>query len=152
MDVETYVAEDIASLVEALATHADPAGRCTIKAAFREGLVDESMTSKENSPKAYAEATNGSPTRKAIVNWLDNYRMDYEEIGGDRTFAAATQKCRGPNIDIKIDTTRESRRPDIPATVPIRNAQAKLGRNDPCWCGSGKKFKKCHLGKDGGDR
>lgn len=22
--------------------------------------------------------------------------------------------------------------------------QAKLGRNDPCWCGSGKKFKKCH--------
>lgn len=21
---------------------------------------------------------------------------------------------------------------------------SKLGRNDPCWCGSGKKFKKCH--------
>lgn len=21
----------------------------------------------------------------------------------------------------------------------------KLGRNDPCWCGSGKKFKRCHL-------
>jgi preprotein translocase subunit SecA len=20
----------------------------------------------------------------------------------------------------------------------------KTGRNDPCWCGSGKKFKKCH--------
>ncbi len=24
----------------------------------------------------------------------------------------------------------------------------KLGRNDPCWCGSGKKYKKCHLGKE----
>jgi preprotein translocase subunit SecA len=23
-------------------------------------------------------------------------------------------------------------------------AAAKLGRNDPCWCGSGKKFKRCH--------
>jgi hypothetical protein len=22
---------------------------------------------------------------------------------------------------------------------------AKIGRNEPCWCGSGKKFKKCHL-------
>lgn len=22
----------------------------------------------------------------------------------------------------------------------------KLGRNDPCWCGSGKKYKKCHQG------
>lgn len=23
--------------------------------------------------------------------------------------------------------------------------ESKLGRNDPCWCGSGKKFKKCHF-------
>ena len=21
---------------------------------------------------------------------------------------------------------------------------AKIGRNDPCWCGSGQKYKKCH--------
>ena len=21
----------------------------------------------------------------------------------------------------------------------------KIGRNDPCWCGSGKKYKKCHF-------
>lgn len=24
----------------------------------------------------------------------------------------------------------------------------KIGRNDPCWCGSGKKYKKCHLDRD----
>lgn len=24
----------------------------------------------------------------------------------------------------------------------------KIGRNDPCWCNSGKKYKKCHLGRD----
>jgi preprotein translocase subunit SecA len=24
------------------------------------------------------------------------------------------------------------------------NPNDKLGRNDPCWCGSGKKFKQCH--------
>ena len=29
--------------------------------------------------------------------------------------------------------------------VPI----AKPGRNDACWCGSGKKYKKCHLPEDG---
>jgi hypothetical protein len=23
-----------------------------------------------------------------------------------------------------------------------------LGRNEPCWCGSGKKYKKCHLPED----
>ncbi|MCI0652567.1 MAG: preprotein translocase subunit SecA [Planctomycetes bacterium] len=27
---------------------------------------------------------------------------------------------------------------------PIRNAENKVGRNDPCPCGSGKKYKKCH--------
>ncbi len=26
---------------------------------------------------------------------------------------------------------------------PIRNPSARIGRNDPCPCGSGKKFKKC---------
>ena len=25
---------------------------------------------------------------------------------------------------------------------------AKLGRNDKCWCGSGKKYKKCHLDRE----
>ncbi len=27
---------------------------------------------------------------------------------------------------------------------PFRHALPKLGRNDPCHCGSGKKYKKCH--------
>ena len=28
--------------------------------------------------------------------------------------------------------------------VPVPNPYASVGRNDPCPCGSGKKFKKCH--------
>ena len=28
--------------------------------------------------------------------------------------------------------------------VPFRRAEPKLGRNDPCFCGSGRKYKKCH--------
>jgi len=27
---------------------------------------------------------------------------------------------------------------------PIKRSEPKLGRNDPCHCGSGKKFKQCH--------
>lgn len=30
----------------------------------------------------------------------------------------------------------------------MTQANVKLGRNDPCWCGSGKKYKKCHLPAD----
>jgi len=38
----------------------------------------------------------------------------------------------------------------VPAGVAAQasgDGKRKLGRNDPCWCGSGKKYKKCH-GKD----
>ncbi len=34
-----------------------------------------------------------------------------------------------------------------PSRVPVRKA-ARPGRNDPCWCASGKKYKKCHLAAD----
>ena len=30
-----------------------------------------------------------------------------------------------------------------PETV-VKSDRDKIGRNDPCWCGSGKKYKKCH--------
>jgi preprotein translocase subunit SecA len=33
--------------------------------------------------------------------------------------------------------------PTNPQTV-VKDEQEKIGRNDPCWCGSGKKYKKCH--------
>lgn len=37
-------------------------------------------------------------------------------------------------------------RPQPPkkAQAPVKTVGPKLGRNDPCWCGSGKKYKKCH--------
>ena len=30
------------------------------------------------------------------------------------------------------------------ARTVVASPQEKVGRNEPCWCGSGKKFKKCH--------
>ncbi len=33
---------------------------------------------------------------------------------------------------------------------PARSAKGELGRNDPCWCGSGKKYKQCHMRADHG--
>jgi preprotein translocase subunit SecA len=36
---------------------------------------------------------------------------------------------------------------DTPANRTVRNDQRMPGRNDPCPCGSGRKFKVCHLGR-----
>ncbi|HBQ12041.1 MAG TPA: preprotein translocase subunit SecA [Myxococcales bacterium] len=38
----------------------------------------------------------------------------------------------------------------VPAAKPVtvKRDKPKLGRNDPCWCGSGKKYKHCHYRED----
>jgi preprotein translocase subunit SecA len=33
---------------------------------------------------------------------------------------------------------------DDAAVKTVRRDEPKIGRNEPCWCGSGKKYKKCH--------
>jgi preprotein translocase subunit SecA len=53
--------------------------------------------------------------------------------GGGGAGRGAKAKIKRPNA------------PDPDALVPIVKEQhEKVGRNDPCWCGSGKKFKFCH--------
>jgi len=37
---------------------------------------------------------------------------------------------------------------DTTAPKTVRNETKLPGRNDPCPCGSGKKFKVCHLGRE----
>src|ERR1039457_5127094 len=39
---------------------------------------------------------------------------------------------------------------DVVEGETFERAEPKLGRNEPCWCGSGKKYKKCHLDSDEG--
>jgi hypothetical protein len=35
-----------------------------------------------------------------------------------------------------------------PVIKPVISGKKKIGRNDPCWCGSGKKWKKCHINRE----
>jgi len=49
----------------------------------------------------------------------------------------------------QITNTPESEVPQIPrrsasGSASVSASKQKLGRNDPCYCGSGKKYKKCH--------
>ena len=55
------------------------------------------------------------------------------------------------------ETMREKRQRDLTYSAPVKeapapkvaNPQDRVGRNDPCPCGSGKKFKKCHGSQEG---
>ena len=37
---------------------------------------------------------------------------------------------------------------DKPLVKRVQASSKKIGRNDPCWCGSGKKWKKCHINRE----
>jgi preprotein translocase subunit SecA len=61
--------------------------------------------------------------------------------GPTTTGPASASQTKPGSLPRDLRTNRDQSKPNISATGP--NGQ-KPGRNDPCWCGSGKKFKKCH--------
>jgi len=70
----------------------------------------------------------------------DNGGMSYEHeslAGSDSMVAAAVGTTAGAvgGGATSVATTGQQR---------VTSERDKIGRNDPCWCGSGKKFKKCH--------
>lgn len=46
-----------------------------------------------------------------------------------------------------VKEKKQTPKPKIQSTATAADKH-KLGRNDPCWCGSGKKYKKCHMDSD----
>jgi preprotein translocase subunit SecA len=70
---------------------------------------------------------------------------EHESLAGSQAIAAA-----GATAGAAAGLTAASATPvggggGAVGTMTRRVAdEQKLGRNDPCWCGSGKKFKKCH--------
>lgn len=48
--------------------------------------------------------------------------------------------------DVRRDRRAELAAMERNQASPARSL--KIGRNEPCWCGSGKKYKRCHLRED----
>lgn len=58
----------------------------------------------------------------------------------EQPFKPSTEHVHGPDCD--HDHDHHDHHHEV--ILPFRRETPKLGRNDPCSCGSGKKFKKCH--------
>ena len=53
--------------------------------------------------------------------------------------------CFSPKAQRDAERASSARRDRLMAARPIVNSSRKVGRNEPCPCGSGRKFKKCCL-------
>jgi len=62
---------------------------------------------------------------------------------GDRKVTERFDRRREKQEEIKAGLPGEDE-PKLPPPVePIHKGEKEIGRNDPCPCGSGKKYKKC---------
>jgi hypothetical protein len=95
-------------------------------AAERDGRVLDA----ESHLRAAALAAEGWPIVEDRLAW-------YESDRGDAGAAAARWRA----IDVPADD------PDLLAVAPFVATGPEPGRNDPCWCGSGRKYKQCHRGR-----
>ncbi len=78
-----------------------------------------------------------------------------------RSFAAVCESCTGDDdrevrltvpyeapADFDLTENVEPEPDTLPAPAPAEPFRPRAGRNQPCPCGSGRKYKKCHLAAD----
>jgi preprotein translocase subunit SecA len=62
---------------------------------------------------------------------------------------AAVATASGPDVAAEAAIEGNAQAGNGGGAIPeqetvVKDEKEKIGRNDPCWCGSGKKYKKCH--------
>ena len=92
--------------------------------------------------------------KKSVVGTLSKVQVqDPEEVQRAEAEAAAQAVPAGASYEHAEATSATASAPPESGAVrgnpdasdePFVRDQPKVGRNDPCWCGSGKKFKRCH--------
>ena len=83
-----------------------------------------------------------------VVRFLSNVQVQRSDeaaaIEQRRREEAAKQKMAFEHAEAGSAVAEAADAPPPAAPQPMTRAQPKVGRNDPCPCGSGKKYKQCH--------
>ena len=64
--------------------------------------------------------------------------------GGRVSYSGGTAPAGAQALAAAATGVAEATEAEAAPVVQQRHAEDEPGRNDPCWCGSGKKYKKCH--------
>ncbi len=91
-------------------------------------------------PPIPAFAAAGNPTRPARVSYSGGGAV----MGAGAIAAAAAAAGAGGAQGYATNGGGEEYEMVPVVEQRVVDAEHQVGRNDPCWCGSGKKFKKCH--------
>ncbi|PIQ83734.1 MAG: preprotein translocase subunit SecA [Candidatus Omnitrophica bacterium CG11_big_fil_rev_8_21_14_0_20_63_9] len=87
-------------------------------------------------------APTGAPTPATSVFARTPVKEMHPDASQAERFIPTAQPVEEPPAPRAPVPSSSRKAAQIPA--PVQHAGPKVGRNDPCHCGSGKKFKKCH--------
>ena len=90
------------------------------------------------------------PVSKKVLKWvargLDKAGLSHEQVRNLPDHAWADLEAQIVRACLHSDGNQRITYQDAPGVTgptPIQNASDRVGRNDPCPCGSGRKYKKC---------
>ena len=112
-------------------------------------LVNPEIVRKEEETRYYEGCLSfpkkGCHTKryKTIEVKVDNVESNMTFGAGDTDLDLLESVC----VQHEIDHLNGMRILDRAMELTIRRDKPKIGRNEPCPCGSGKKYKKCCIGK-----
>ncbi len=119
--------EEFARIIFHVEVNAEPA---------RAQAQAEGIFEPEEEPQGVQYSGGGEEQPSAIVD----ARTQAAAAGaGAATAAASGDDGNGGQPATPAGTHR-----DATTGAVVKDEHSKVGRNDPCWCGSGKKYKKCH--------
>ena len=101
---------------------------------------DEEELEFKHAESAHFEDPKAAALKPGAAN--DDSRNGDNRGGVDRH--GVVQKFGNESMVYHGPRTVPQEAPRQAAPAPVRREAAKVGRNDQCPCGSGKKFKKCH--------
>ena len=104
-----------------------------IEQAYKEGLVDPGYIGFDD-----VEADLAAGEERVLARLAeDRSRRLVENVEEEMAWWACFHEEKNARRRPKPDAVW------LPTVAPVRRTSPKIGRNDPCPCGSGKKFKKC---------
>ncbi len=128
-----------------LASFHDPSVMPEIHRAFEEGIIDDPFVSEDELEETINGAFNdldADTFKRNTVDPLDHFSMENIE----RLHSINSEEEEKDEFEEDFSELEdEGSESENSYSKPKKE---KIGRNDPCPCGSGKKYKKCHLGKE----
>jgi tetratricopeptide (TPR) repeat protein len=133
LGIERDGAAALGVFTDSLEPLAPPAARPAVR--WLRGRAHDRMGRAEDAEAAYEAALALDPTYPLALNDLARIASDR----GDAGRGLSLLRRAGDDADEELVAVLEHFRPF---------ERSDLGRNAPCWCGSGRKYKVCHRGRE----